>query len=126
MLAVGLYKEAISSNIHFFGFLGLFKILEIQMNGKQRRQYLNNFIRERRKDFNLRGEYAESLDDAEQLQFNLYKLGRCAVAHANDKDRIDTHNIHDHVRLDLYYQIIKPIVRSYMIEEMNIPELLEY
>ncbi|MFW5499555.1 MULTISPECIES: methylamine utilization protein MauJ [unclassified Maridesulfovibrio] len=119
-LALGLYREGISSNSVYFRFLGLFKILEINMDGKKRgiwlTEYLDNFMGSTywgNSDNEFLG------DDAEKLSLDMYKYGRCAVAHG--KESIDVHSFHDYRRIQSYYSILQPAVREYMKYEMEIP-----
>ncbi|WP_031485552.1 methylamine utilization protein MauJ [Maridesulfovibrio frigidus] len=107
LLALGLYKEAISSNSIFFKYLGLFKILEIGMDGKQRSRWLKEYL--------VKKQY----DDAEQLSIDMWRQGRCAVAHG--KDSINVHTFHDYHRIEKFYFILKPAVRLYMENKLQIP-----
>lgn len=125
-LALGLYKEGISNNSIFFKYLGLFKVLEIQMNGEERQQWLTEFLEDRWEGFSFEGKYDYVPRDAEDLQSFLYKYGRCAVAHANTDPTVDSHSIHDFRTIGVCYNVIKDAVEHHMKEGMGIPALLHY
>ncbi|WP_421902165.1 methylamine utilization protein MauJ [Maridesulfovibrio sp.] len=106
LLALGLYKEAVSSNSIFFKYLGLFKILEIGMEGKKRAKWLHEYLEK------------QQYEDAKQLSIDMWRQGRCAVAHG--KDSIDVHTFHDYHKIENFYFILKPAIRMYMEKDLKI------
>ena len=125
-LAVGLYREGRSNNSIFFKFLGLFKILEIQMNGDQRQRWLTEYLADKWQGFSFKGKYEYVPRDPDDLQFFIYKYGRCAVAHANREPTVDIHSLLDYRVIGVCYNVIKQAVEYYMVEELGIPTLLHY
>lgn len=125
-LAVGLYKEGISSNSIFFKYLGLYKILEIEMTGKQREKWLTEYLTGHWPGFNFDKKHEYVPKDPDDLQRFLYKYGRCAVAHGKDDLTVDAHSLNDFRTIGVCYDVIKDAVRHYMKAEMGIPKLLQY
>lgn len=125
-LALGLYREALGNNSTFFKFLGMFKILEISMTPAQRTKWLTNFLAENWAGFGFRDPYDYVPEGPEELQHFLYKYGRCAVAHADRKPRVDSHSLADYRVLGVCCNVIKDAVEYHMQQDMGIPRLFGY
>jgi hypothetical protein len=125
-LALALYREARTINSVPFAFLGYFKILNIFWQDKYDKKGQNRIIEGIRttlpqvKD-DLARERIEDLENrGENIPEYLYKLGRCAVAHAYAAPIVDPDNAQDLQRLSHDMEIIKAIAEFLIETELKV------
>lgn len=122
-LALGLYREGISSNSNFYKFLSYFKIINIKYHtGSEQKQWINDNISKIRINTKLLSEFEdENIDDVGE---HLYNSGRCAIAHASIQsgDLIaDADNYDDNIRIARELPLIKELSEIFIMDELGVP-----
>ena len=124
-LALGLYREGITSNSSFYSFLSYFKIITIRYpNRKQVAGWIND---------NLEAVHVQPLtiDYSQDVGQYLYSSGRCALAHADWRRKmkgeqvVNPNNYADNMRIAKELPLIKELADIFMGNELNIPTYLE-
>jgi hypothetical protein len=120
-LALGIYKEGISSNSIFYKFLSFFKIINIRNgSGSDQEDWINNNITKlKNSKYQL-----EKLKDNEISNIGkyLYVSGRCAIAHANTQPVADANTFQDIQRISSDTFIIKELAEIFIKEELNVKD----
>ena len=129
-LALGLYREGITSNSVFYSFLSYFKIITIKYpHQKQVVKWINDNIE------NIHGRP----DLINHLQNNkvgdigqyLYSSGRCALAHADwqrkmrGEEVVNPNNYTDNMRIGKELPLIKELAEISIKNELSIPDYFE-
>ncbi len=129
-LALGLYREGITTNSVFYSFLSYFKIITIRYpNRKQVVKWINDNIENIRNRPDLINHLEnEKVGDIGQY---LYSSGRCALAHADWRRKmkgeqvVNPNNYVDNMRIAKELPLIKELADIFMGNELNIPTYLE-
>lgn len=120
-LALGIYREGISSNSIFYKFLSFFKIINIKnSSGYFQKKWINNNIKKIKKS----REKLEKIKNNESTNIGeyLYESGRCAIAHANSNPIVDANKFQDIKRISFDTYIIKELAEIFIKEELNIKD----
>ncbi|MEG6551841.1 methylamine utilization protein MauJ [Desulfocurvibacter africanus] len=121
-LALGFYREAISSNSELYSFLSYFKIFNIKFkSGGSQKHWLNTHI----DSLENSKEIIESLRSKEIIDIgkHLYASGRCAIAHANIESGdpiVDIDNMDDINRIRNELPIVQKLATIFLRKELNI------
>ncbi|MEK3951253.1 methylamine utilization protein MauJ [Paenibacillus sp. FSL H7-0703] len=130
-IALGIYREAFSSNSIFYKFLSCFKIINmIYKTGKEQKDWINNniekLIKSKSKIEQLKQEGITNLGE------HFYHSGRCAIAHSNiisGEPIADADNHEDNFRIGREIEVIKELAEIIMSDELMIPtrgQLIKY
>jgi len=120
-LALALYREGLSLNSIHFGFLSLFKVLNIRFgSGLAQEIWINDHL--------PRIGYQPALDRLLELQNSnenvgkyLFVQGRCAVAHANSSPLIHPDLYEDRRRLEADFPLMKELAALFIEIELGVP-----
>ena len=120
-LALALYREGLSLNSLPFGFLSLFKVLNIRhASGVAQEKWINTNLH--------RIWYQPAVDRLRELQDTnqdvghyLYVQGRCAVAHANSTPIMDPDVYEDRRRLESDFPLMKELAALFIETELGVP-----
>jgi len=126
-LALGIYREAISSDSFFYSYLCYFKIINIGYHsGPEQKKWITENIQKVADECHvvshLRSQNVTDFAD------HLYKSGRCAIAHASIKsaDKIaDPNDFDDNYRISRELPLIKELAEYFIKEELKIPSKFE-
>jgi len=126
-LALGLYREAISSNSKFYAFLCYFKIINIlYKTGLTQKNWINNNIsRIRNNKKTLEGFRSSGITD---IGDHMYHSGRCAIAHASIQSGepiADPDCYEDIYRISSELDLIQELAQIFMSEELKVPDKFE-
>lgn len=113
-LALSLYRDGLGCNNIFYGFLSLYRILEIRLRGRQISEYIKRYYVETKPS--VSGEW----DSADGFERHLYVDCRCAVAHANSIPVADINSFDDKQRLANSFWLIKKLVEYYIANEFGL------
>jgi len=126
-LALGLYKEGISSNSNFYKFLSFFKILNLNNHkGKEQIKWINNKTGELKLAKKALNELITS--GVKDIGDYLYSSGRCAIAHASIKSGepiANPDNYEDLTRINNTIGIIEELASIYINKDLKIPNRFE-
>ncbi len=119
-LALALYREGLSVNSVPFGFLSLFKILNIRnASGPAQVEWINNNLHHIW--------YPPAVDRIREIQVAnqnvgnyMYVQGRCAVAHAHSTPLINPDNDADRRRLNADFPLMKELAAHYIESELGV------
>lgn len=124
-LALGLYREGITTNSVFYSFLSYFKIITIKYpEGPQVARWIND---------NLETVHVQPLtiDYSQDVGQYLYSSGRCALAHADWKRKmrgnqvVNPNNFADNKRIAQELPLIRELAEIFTINELKIPIYLD-
>jgi hypothetical protein len=125
-LALGIYRQGVSSNSIFYGFLSYSKVLNIKCpTGKDHKIWINNKIHKIRNGYIINIIDKLKKDGVVDFGDHLYRSGRCAIAHASLQrgDPIaDADSYDDHFRIARELPIAKALAGIFIREELNIPD----
>lgn len=126
-LALGLYREGVSSNSDFYSYLSFFKIINIGYHkGPDQISWINRNIQHVSDRRGVRHSLANQ--GVKDVGEHLYKSGRCALAHASlgsGHDIASPNNFDDNTRIGMELPLIKELAKFYMTNELKIPTLRE-
>lgn len=122
-VALGIYREAFSSNSIFYKFLCYFKIINmIYKTGSAQKSWINDNIDRlvlcKEKINQLMQEGITNFGD------HLYHSGRCAIAHSNfisGEPIADADNYEDNYRIGREIEVVKELAEIIMNIELKIP-----
>ena len=120
-LALALYREGLSVNSVPFGFLSLFKILNIRLSsGADQERWINDHLNDIW--------YQPAADRLRELQTQhqdvghyMYVQGRCAVAHANSTPLVNPDAYADRRRLEADFPLMKELAALFIERELRVP-----
>lgn len=123
-LALGFYKEGISSNSNFCKFLNFYKIINIKFHsGPDQKSWINaNIGRISRHRARLQKMRKEGVSDFGDY---LYNSCRCAIAHASIQsgDPIaDVDTFDDNYRINVSLPVIQELAEVFIKHELGVPE----
>ena len=126
LLALALYREALSHWDTPYGFLGYFKIINIlYSNRKKQISWVNRTI-PRLSDPQARKRVDELAHSEPDIGHYLYTSGRCAVAHANTNPVVDPDSAEDVFRLSADMPLMRALAEHLIEHELGIArEVLE-
>jgi|Wag4MinimDraft_17_1082658.scaffolds.fasta_scaffold00192_3 hypothetical protein len=120
-LALGIYKEGISSNSIFYKFLSFFKIINIKNGtGSDQKEWINNNIK-KLKNSKTKVKKLKN-NEISNIGKHLYESGRCAIAHANTQPVVDANKFQDIQRISSDTFIIKELAEIFIKEELNVKD----
>lgn len=123
-LALAYYREGLTLNSVAYQCLSLFKILNINLNGKGQIAWIDANIAEARKldEWSTREwEQKAGLDTKKETAGEyLYVSNRCAIAHANNDPLIDPDDPADRQRLANDYPMVKALAEHYIATEFGV------
>ena len=119
-LALALYREGLSVNSIPFGFLSLFKILNIlHSDGASQPKWINDHLPDIW--------YPPAADRVREIQAEhqdvgryMFVQGRCAVAHANTQPLVNPDNFLDKRRLESDFPLMKEIAALFIERELGV------
>ncbi len=123
MLGLALYREGINAQNLPLQFLSFSKIVNIQYTGKQQIYQINKIVGSLNSDkavARIQALKQSSKDVGEQL----YKSGRCAIAHAYNKPIVDPDDPTDLYRLYQDIPIIKEVAEYIITNELSLEEII--
>lgn len=120
-LALALFREGLSVNSPPFGFLSLFKILNIRhSSGPAQAKWINDHLSDIW--------YQPAVARLCEIQANhrdvghyMYVQGRCAVAHANSSPLVNPDNYSDRRRLESDFPLMKELAALFIERELGVP-----
>lgn len=120
-LGLALYREGLSVNSIPFGFLSLFKILNIRhASGLAQENWINDNLTEIW--------YPPAVDRLREIQalhknvgHYMYVQGRCAVAHASSNPLVNPDLYTDRLRLESDFPLMKELAALFIEYELGIP-----
>ena len=120
-LALALYREGLSVNSAPFGFLSLFKILNIRhSSGSAQQKWINDCL--------VDIWYQPAVDRLREIQTThqdvghyMYVQGRCAVAHANSSPLVNPDVYTDRRRLEADFPLMKELAALFIERELGVP-----
>lgn len=126
-LALGIYREGLSSDSSFYSFLCYFRIINMKYEtGEDQIRWINtnvSTIKDERNTVNyLSNQKIVDIGD------HLYKSGRCAVAHASlysGADIADPNNFEDNKRISRELPLIKELAELLVTRELKVPTRFE-
>jgi len=119
-LALGLFREGMSINSIPFAFLSYFKILNVLSgSGSDQKNWINNNLSLLwyQPAVNRLNEVKVSNSD---IGAYLYHQGRCAVAHAFDRDVVNPDKYEDKKRLELDLPLMKEVAALCIEQEFEV------
>ena len=126
-LALGIYREGISSNSKFYEFLSYFKIINMKNHTSSAQEnWINNNIHKLHSSKKLLDELKK--EGITNFGEHLYASGRCAIAHASLKsgDPIaDADSYEDNNRISRELPLIKDLAEIFIQEELKVPDRFE-
>lgn len=128
-IALGLYREAISSNSIFYSFLSYFKIINLRYSkGKKQVKWIDKHLKEV-KDFKASDYFSRiKRNEDESIGDYLYSSGRCAIAHCSyNKGEIiaDADNYADNQRIRSEFKLVKELAEIFIKKELKILDFNE-
>jgi len=119
-LALALYREGLSVNSVPFGYLSLFKILNIRLSsGADQERWINDHL----KDISY-GPASDRFREIEKLHENvgnyMYVQGRCAIAHANSNPLVNPDTYTDRRRMKADFPLMKELAALYIEKELGV------
>lgn len=126
-LALGIYREGVSSNSRFYQFLSFFRVINLKCpKSKDIKDWVNRNIHKLSYDNALSKPILAELTKTGITDWgeHLYKTGRCAIAHASlqSGDPIaDADNYDDISKIRNELSLIWELAKIFIREELNVP-----
>lgn len=121
-IALGLYKEGLSSNSPFYKFLSFFKIINMfHPTGKSQKKWINDHISVITSNLPILLELKKKRTSVGE---HLYHSGRCAIAHcnySNGKTIINPDNPKDVRRINSEYRLMQEFAKYIIEKELKVP-----
>jgi hypothetical protein len=129
-LALGIYRQGVSSNSIFYGFLSYSKVINIKCSGrKAHMSWINNNIHKIGNDHIINTINKLKKNGVMDLGELLYISGRCAIAHASlqsGEPIADPDSHDDQIRIARDLPIAKALAGIFIREELNIPDRFQF
>jgi hypothetical protein len=129
-IALGIYRQGVSSNSIFYAFLCYSKVINIKCLGrKAHMSWINNNIHKISNDNIINTINKLKKNGIVDIGEHLYMSGRCAIAHASlqsGEPIADADNYDDQIRIARDLPIAKALARVFICEELNVPDGFQF